>query len=870
MYKIYIILLIIGFQSKNYCFGQNNPLIINAVVTENSVSITFYPTDPSIWKEGMMTGYSISRELKNAENNSARRFTPVKVIVKDSLWFKNNVTQYDGVISPIGQILNGSDFLKEKDKQNLEIQYNYIVYESTLNIKVAEAVGLGYVDNSIVLDATYIYTIKHNKSGLSASIEVKCTNGARYKEPIDYEPSFEFPDGNSLSDMYYMSKPFVLQAVIGKARPLMDSVILRWAPTTTEIMRNAMVDGYDVYRMNDSTEMIKIATVMPWSEDRFQDIPLTDSLALLAASMVKNKGIPPGLEMLDMYEQSSLQSNYFGFALHAADRSSLASEVLGLRYVDKDVKLGEIYSYRIETKRLEPNLPVPNILVVNEYEPLLAPEGFKIIKNDKQVTLQWLANSNLTKYNSYIIERQNPQDSVFQLLTPSPLVFIQQSGQELSHFSYVDKLDHNNISYHYRIRGSNAFGEWSDYAYGIGFGIDKTPPAPVSIISGLYQPDSSRLRISWTLPDDLGDLKYHQVLLSEDPKYDFSAVSAELPPSDTMYYFSLENMNSDRPFYFIVMSFDSSGNEATSIVKFVTVPDYERPDPPTNLKATIDSTGVVTAIWTPSPSHDVTGYYIYYSNREGKELTMINDYLSRDTMYTWTLPLNTTTKFLYVGVKAEDDNYNKSFITDVVKIRRPDTIPPVRPFIYMTEYEDEQVVLRWKKSSSNDVEKYIVYRRNSLDSIGHWIPLDTLTSEVLEYMDATALIGGMVQYAVKAVDDFNNESEYSKESQISISFPENKFIPTIINLTENNSKSVTLTWSNETQAVPGYDGNYTYQVFRSIGAGEVAIYQEIPKDEFSLVDSKTESGILYNYAVRVKYENGWTGSLSAVKSILIQ
>lgn len=867
MNRAYIFwIVILGFFSQKVIIAQDQSIILSAGVVVSDVHISWYPTSSVVWKEGLIAGYTLTRETVSGGGGN---FSPVRTMLKDSVWFNNNATRENGLMSPIGRIIYGDDFLQKNNSLNDELQFNYIVYESSRNINIAEATGLGYVDKSTEKGATYRYTVRHNKTGQSTSITIKCDEGERSQQPQGYQHEFQWPEGNSLSDMSAQSKPFVLEAIIGKARPKLDSILLRWAPSTIGICRNAMTDGYEIWRAKGGGDPVLLTTVMPWTEDRFRTIPLSDSLALLAASFVKNKAIPQGISEMDMYEKATLETNYFSLALHVADRSPLAADILGFRYVDHDIEFGATYRYEIRTKRLQPNFPVPDIWVTNEYEPLLGPEGFKVLKEDKMVILQWYAKSDNTNYSAYIVERLNPGDSVYQVLTPTPLVFVQHSEQKQFYNNFLDSIE-NGIVYEYRVKGINAFGEWSEYVYGRGFGMDKTPPEPVSIASGNFYPDSAYIQISWTLPSANTDTKYHQVLLSDHYEFNYAAVSGELLATDSVFILDLKGMDTDRPFYFQVMTVDSSGNQSVSIMKTVVVPDYERPEPPTNFKAIIDSTGLVTATWSPSISKDVTGYYIYYANQSGSSLTMINDYLHKDTVYTWSLPMNTTTKNLYVGVKAEDDNYNKSFITDIITIRRPDTIAPVRPFVHNIELVDESVYLDWKKSSSNDVEKYLVYRRFLSDTSQLWSLIDSVDMATLTYTDKSITFGGYVQYTVKAVDDFGNMSEFSKEVQVRVPFPSGKFVPILSKLTLSKDKSVTVNWEYDTKNHAQLDKSYTYQIFRSTGSQESLLYKEIVGDNSSFSDTDLQPGVLYNYAVRVRYDNGWTSELSEVKSILIK
>ena len=870
----YLINISICLFSSYLGLGQNkSTIIIQSRVSKNAVELNYFPGDVMMWKDGLTSGYTVTREVINeASGSAARQFASQYIQAKDASWFTKNVTKMDGVLSPIGQLLYDPNFSlpSSGNNQTWEIKYNYIVYESTRSQEVASAVGLGLTDANINPGSKYRYTVKHNKSGQSAAIEVLCNDGATGQVPADYRPNFVFPDGISLSEMGEMSKPFVLEAIIGKAMPKIDSIMLRWGPSTPEIWRSAMEDGYEIYRTDAGDKRVKIATIFPWAESKFKEISLKDTLSLLAASIVKDKGIPQKMANTNFFEKASTAGNYFGFALYVADRSPLAAQILGLSYVDKDVKPGETYIYEISTKKLTNSTIPMDIIVVNEYEPLLPPEGFSIIKGEKSVVLQWLAKSNLTNYSSYVVERSRYRDTLYEVLTDPPLVFIKDATNPQAFFKYEDKLSSNNQVYFYKLKGSNAFGEWSDYATAKGFGKDLTPPEPVSILTGLYLKDSIQIRISWTQNKKDKDIKYQQVLMSEDKEYNYAAISKELNPRDTNFYFSVKEMETDRPFYFKIMTVDSSGNEATSILKYVSVPDLERPETPQNVKAIIDSTGKVNISWSPSKSKDVTGYYIYYSNDDASDLTMINDFLHEDTTYSWTIPLNTITKNLYIGIKAEDDNYNKSFITDVVTLRRPDTIAPAKPFIALIELKNDFVNIQWKKSSSSDIEKYVLYRRQKLDTSYTWIAIDTLDRSSLDYTDMKPPFGTSVQYSLIALDDFKNASVRSNEVQIKVPFPKNKYKPEIIKIGAVDKSSIALSWKRETYKIADQDMKYKFEIFKSTGSKELALYKELSPAEFGMTDMEVFAGVLHNYAVRIKYDNGWTSALSEVKSIIIK
>ena len=70
------------------------------------------------------------------------------------------------------------------------------------------------------------------------------------------------------------------------------------------------------------------------------------------------------------------------------------------------------------------------------------------------------------------------------------------------------------------------------------------------------------------------------------------------------------------------------------------------------------------------------------------------------------------------------------------------------------------VVLTWKPSASPTLAGYNVYR--STERGGYFTRLTSQPVKVLTYADSSALSGQTYYYAVTAVDDHGNESDFSK------------------------------------------------------------------------------------------------------------
>ncbi|MBK8842354.1 MAG: hypothetical protein IPO33_05715 [Saprospiraceae bacterium] len=143
--------------------GQNkSTIIIQCSVAKNAVELNYFPSEIMMWKDGLTSGYTVTREVINEASGSAsRQFASQNILPKDASWYKKNVTQTDGVLSPIGQLLYDPNFSlpSSGNNQTWEIKYNYIVYESTRSQEVASAVGLGLTDVNITPGSKYRYTV---------------------------------------------------------------------------------------------------------------------------------------------------------------------------------------------------------------------------------------------------------------------------------------------------------------------------------------------------------------------------------------------------------------------------------------------------------------------------------------------------------------------------------------------------------------------------------------------------------------------------------------------------------------------------------------------------------------------------------------
>jgi hypothetical protein len=131
---------------------------------------------------------------------------------------------------------------------------------------------------------------------------------------------------------------------------------------------------------------------------------------------------------------------------------------------------------------------------------------------------------------------------------------------------------------------------------------------------------------------------------------------------------------------------------------------------------------------------------------------------------------------VFYRVVAEDIRSNRSEFSSMIRVERPDTIPPSAAVFKAYEIKDEFILLRWANSSSADVTKQLLFRKESREN--EFTLLDSLAPSVTYYNDEKVLPGKRYVYRLITVDQGGwttsspvDLSVYSKakEAELSIS-----------------------------------------------------------------------------------------------------
>lgn len=653
-----------------------------------------------------------------------------------------------------------------------------------------------------------------------------------------------------------------------------DSVVLRFAPSDYAFWERARNSGFVIKRGKDSLNLKTIATVFPIPFEKIDtSIFSKDSFALMAAGLLYGKVDRSNLQ--GFMQEYRANQQVLNMSLMVSEFSSQAANILGFRYVDKDVVRGENYYYEISNPIYTYKKHNGTSNVKNVFKPIRPPYQLEISPGDKALTLSWSKDYNNSAFTYYMIERSDDNKNFF-LLTERPLVFLKpESQQAVSEFTYTDSFNLvNNTKYYYRLYGGTSFAEFSPAALIEGTPRDLTPPVPPQLAQVYYNDTAHIFNLEWEndFENMAADFSYMQVMVSRSETGPYVALSQKLDIVDFNYTHELGPQVSEDMegrYFFRIDCYDESGNMSSSNFESSFVPDYTNPEVPDSLIGFIDTLGFVNIKWPKSRSKDVRGYWLYWANDPDAEFSLVSQNILTDTTYKYYIEEKSLTKSIYYTLRAEDYAYNRSDAAIVLKLRRRDIVPPITPTIKVVYTDSLKLKLSIMPSGSDDVRMNHLFRRDIDSKDTAWVLLDSFPS-VTMYNDHKAALNTHYEYKIRAVDSTGNIGSYSPIKGGIIRPNSNDVQIKDFKLTQDkNGNTVLINWKFD---LPKFlkNKNYSFIILRSTGQEGVKFYKEVNAESLTLKEDNLSSNVLYNYAIRVKFENESNGALSVTKSILIK
>ncbi|NIG56417.1 fibronectin type III domain-containing protein [Chitinophaga sp. Cy-1792] len=659
------------------------------------------------------------------------------------------------------------------------------------------------------------------------------------------------------------------------AKPYGDSVVLRWAPTTGLAWEALNHSGYLIERLelhpgaDPLKQLLTSVPLKPKTLEQFKQLFAPGNLyAATAAQCLYGKNaaghIRPGVP--GVADQADVLTSRYAFTLQVCDFDPQVASAAALRYVDKQVKPGGVYIYRIYPAAALTMKVDTGIIIVKDSAALTrtTPVLSAVLGRDRTAELHW-SRSQPDFYTAYDIERSEDGQHFIKLNNkpfispkPDPAMVQRDSIQARMYLLleqqmvFMDSLPQNYHTYHYRIRGINPFGEWSDYSATLTIqGRDLTPP-PAPVLQNPKYVTGRSIRLSWKQPAGAPDLKGYYVTRAHTITGPFITLTDKLlSPGINTYTDDSAFIHGSN--YYIIAAIDTAGNISSSFAGMGIVPDTTPPAPPVGLAGTIDKQGHVRLHWNRNKEEDAAGYKVYFANNPRDYYSQVTGVAVADTTYTDSITLETLSKDIWYKIAAVDENGNHSRFSAAVKLRRPDIVPPVPPLASKVYVDTAGVQIVFIASSSPDAARYIIYRKTEKSGWEQVAAMPHIPGkDTLHFTDRQLKPLVAYTYCAETIDEDSLHS--AKSSPVNAMIKTLPLWPAITTLqVKYNDKTgvATLQWQHHDQ------GSYFYVLYRAKEGQPLVRFASAAGDAAAFADALGK-GVNGNvrYAIQVMYSDG--------------
>jgi len=563
--------------------------------------------------------------------------------------------------------------------------------------------------------------------------------------------------------------------------------------------------GIQIFRMelgvDKDYKLLNEKPLKPFTKEDYAKMENGDSLEVLNQKAIfdnisKNKASGSVIEKVRFAQ--NLQNEY-GFYFLITTRIREVSLSSGLEYIDKTAVKDRIYSYKVVilNDKKSNRFGVAQITTFEDYLPL---SELVATNDEKAVHFKWVQTEEMNPIISYNLEKS--ADGVqFKPINNAPFYFspnISQTdstdGSELFINFTTDSVAENYKPNFYRLVGIDVWGEEHISEQIVkAMGVDKTPvPAPQHFETSIDE-NAKSITFTWNLTDET-DLKGFYVYQSNDVKNDYRKVGEDLLAKNQRS-FTIQNAVPDLHYYIKLATIDTAGNEEISRMAHGYLPDIYPPTAPENLFAKIDTTGKLILSWNKHPDHNLNGFRIFTTNRDGGKWIQVNQRFIADTFFVDTLNLNSLLEKKYYTVIAVDAAFNNSPKAARIEVKLPDLVGPLAPAFESLTAEGEKVMMHISPSGSKDVKEVLVYRRQAGQS--EWTLTNSLSWNTLSFNET--LTEGSYEYALAARDSSGNEGSKSASYFIDLKLVEAKI--TFKNFEVKKQKTgIALNWETGSNA----------------------------------------------------------------------
>jgi hypothetical protein len=645
-----------------------------------------------------------------------------------------------------------------------------------------------------------------------------------------------------------------------------DSVVLRWAPTSPPAWRIANNIGYIIERAeyDDSHNIgeykkLNDIPIKPVAQNEWKNLNIKDDKycaiaiqCLYGQKYINSVESSQSDQYLERLRLGAMEfENRYGFAMFAADMSVNAANISGLRFVDKNVKEGRLYLYRIFLAEQDSILTIHDATITARAGEDSAwsdsPKELSVLGANQKIKLSWHSyiDDGMEAYNIY---RSDDDGETFNKVNSSAILpmLSEQKNVDLNYIpaEYNDTINIiNGKEYIYCVKGINAFAEESFCALIKALAIDDRKPI-IPEITSIKQIGSKQVKIEWKTENE-DDLVGFQINKSDHPEGQYHKVN-EFIISKNIREFIDSSANENNIFY-NVQSINAAGNISESQVFTASIIDTTAPSKPKNLRGVIDSLGNVKIAWDWGDEYNLKGYRVLKANDSKHEFSEVSNGLIEDTSFVDKVSMNTLSPKIYYRIYSQNARAISSEFSDILALSIPDTIKPADAQIVNYKLENGFPKIEWIRSPSSDLSYQMIFRKSGKNE---WKQINKANAEIDKYIDSSATEINQYCYKITSADSSNNSSLGSnivcvdkKTDNSEISLPEIK----ISKSSDAKSALISLKFTRE-----AYSENAQLKIFRSeINSIEsMKLYDNVNmKSEY--IDKNIENGAEYYYSIQI-------------------
>ncbi|MDR0541522.1 MAG: hypothetical protein LBH19_04840 [Dysgonamonadaceae bacterium] len=648
-------------------------------------------------------------------------------------------------------------------------------------------------------------------------------------------------------------------AVLLQVHPGKDRIYLRWAIDNPYIWSKSLQTEYVIERytikrngviLPEQEKKIPLAVSAAPLENWESQVQQNNYAAIVAQAIYGEDFEVSGFDagsISAIVEQSDLLNQRYSFALYAADMSFEAACLAGWGYEDRDVKPGEFYLYRvIPAGLLQSGFPVKygfGYTGVDEHWDLPRPVDLAAEFGDRLVQLSWNTSLYRKIFAAYQVEKSG--DNVHFEPLGAPYTPLDDQNYTL----FADSLEENDKPYYYRLRGISIFGERSEPSDTVsGQGKEVLQAVPAIVRTTILT--SGDAQIEWVF-DEASEalIRSFDLTRSDSESGPYQTVAGKIPPTErSIIYKGLKTTN-----YFQIEAVDWDGKRRRSFPVLLMPVDSIPPAAPQQLRAQIDTFGIVRLQWKANAEPDMLGYKLYRGNRKGEEPIPLNSDPIPGIQYADTVDLLNLNAYVYYALKAFDTHYNQSDFSETIEVEKPLKVKPSSPVFIDCEAESGAVVLRWIPSPDDEVAFHTLYRREENATENRSIRVFQRGDTTTRYRDADVEGNRTYIYTMTASSKWQRESDPSPAFR-AVSLPAGR-MQALKNLQasiDREKKQIRLTWK---PATPGKVK--IWKIYRSENDNPPASWKEIAGTETSIRDDlPLHIGDKYNYMIIAVMNDG--------------